>query len=739
VCQTLGLPPALNRPVTVTVALLQAGGKSMNKTNTPACPHWVGDIRLQLNPLVGFGFEQATDLIPLLRSIGFRWLYLSPVMRCEKGSNHGYDTLDPNAIDDERGGKAEFERMLAVAFKHDMRVIWDLTHHQLRSDENPYWRGDAAIPRQQTFDIDPVTGENRGFWQHRHLAGVRVEDPAVFAEVNSLLLSYVGRGLVHGVRVDAADMLTDWSEFAERLSASVDAVRGDRAQQTKFPIIIETIVTPEESLPAGFDGTVGMEELADLSQVFIDGAGQRRLIEIWNGITRRKETFNSVQVDSARVHAAMTFGVEAQRILREFNIEGLPVSAVYSAMSSVPKRSHVTENGASGDDEKLVRGAQLPAALTQAWLSGRNRKAIGHLEQAIVATSGCGYIAASARFAANIGLNDAGNNPGARPLTVAELHRRHAHYAQAMPWRLCTRTTHDTSMSGDCRDMLKALTFRSKEWAAVVADWFIMNQPFKDAGAPHREDEYYMYQLLLSAGLIEQDRMEIVFTKKLREAGERSGWLEQPFRDDGGKVLWCGRNERYEQQCLDFYRRLCTAPGAKQFRDSFTKFRDELRRLAAQLTLSQLTVMLTCPGMGDIFQGDLLWLYRLIDPDNRCAADWACLNDVISGFKAGALPTYDTIKAWVIWQTLGVRERHESDFLGGKTYFKVRNAGRGILAYRRGKNVEVWVPTRPGLKLPERALQKPGWRNIFQPLEQATIELNGSPVEISLALLERCE
>ncbi len=59
--------------------------------------------RLQLTP--EFGFDAARALVPYLRELGVSHLYLSPSMRARRGSQHGYDVVDPTQISEELGGE----------------------------------------------------------------------------------------------------------------------------------------------------------------------------------------------------------------------------------------------------------------------------------------------------------------------------------------------------------------------------------------------------------------------------------------------------------------------------------------------------------------------------------------------------------------------------------------------------------------------------------------------------------
>ena len=98
------------------------------------------------------------------------------------------------------------------------------------SDENPFWRDESLRPR--FFDLDPAGGHRR-FFDIDDLAGVRVEDPEVFATTHAKLLELVAAGVVAGVRVDHVDGLADPGGYLERLrDAGVRARLGGEDRRT---------------------------------------------------------------------------------------------------------------------------------------------------------------------------------------------------------------------------------------------------------------------------------------------------------------------------------------------------------------------------------------------------------------------------------------------------------------------------------------------------------------------------
>jgi (1->4)-alpha-D-glucan 1-alpha-D-glucosylmutase len=122
--------------------------------------------RLQLGP--GLGFAEALALVPYLTELGVSHLYLSPSLQARKGSTHGYDVVDPTRLSDELGGEDGFAALAAGG----LGILLDIVpNHMGVGDENRWWT-DPAL-RERFFDLDPVGGGYRRFFDIDDLAAIR--------------------------------------------------------------------------------------------------------------------------------------------------------------------------------------------------------------------------------------------------------------------------------------------------------------------------------------------------------------------------------------------------------------------------------------------------------------------------------------------------------------------------------------------------------------------------------------
>jgi len=113
--------------------------------------------RLQLHR--DFPFDAAVEVVPYLARLGISHIYASPILSARPGSTHGYDTIDPTAINPELGGEAGLDRLSTALQRHGMGLIIDIVpNHMAAVAENPWWwdvlRAGRASRYADHFDIE---------------------------------------------------------------------------------------------------------------------------------------------------------------------------------------------------------------------------------------------------------------------------------------------------------------------------------------------------------------------------------------------------------------------------------------------------------------------------------------------------------------------------------------------------------------------------------------------------------
>ncbi|HEX2717155.1 MAG TPA: hypothetical protein VHM67_05700, partial [Gemmatimonadaceae bacterium] len=97
--------------------------------------------------------------------------------------------------------------------------------------------------------------------------------------------------------------------------------------------------------------------------------------------------------------------------------------------------------------------------------------------------------------------------------------------------------------------------------------------------------------------------------------------------------------------------------------------------------LGRVVAHLASPGTPDIYQGDELWNFALVDPDNRRPVDFARRSKLLAELarrqqrsdelwpfvrELASRPEDDRLKLWLTWRMLQVRRAHEALFVGGE-------------------------------------------------------------------------
>jgi (1->4)-alpha-D-glucan 1-alpha-D-glucosylmutase len=210
------------------------------------------------------------------------------------------------------------------------------------------------------------------------------------------------------------------------------------------------------------------------------------------------------------------------------------------------------------------------------------------------------------------------------------------------------------------------------------------------------ETEYLIWQTIVGAWPISDERLTQYLTKAIREEKRRTSWTEV--------------HQQYEDAVLGLARR-ALADG--DLAGSIAHFVDGIAADAAANSLGAKLVQLTMPGVPDIYQGCEGPGFSLVDPDNRrdpgiarLRAELAAL-DSGAGRRLGGDPGFFcSEKLMVTAQALRLRRARPEWFAGG--YEPLTAAGAAAahaLAFRRGGAVTV------ATRLPVGLRRGGGWRD----------------------------
>jgi (1->4)-alpha-D-glucan 1-alpha-D-glucosylmutase len=527
----------------------------------------------------------------------------------------------------------------------------------------------------------------RRFFDVNELAGLRMEDPRVFAATHALLLDLIAEGLVTGVRIDHPDGLFDPTAYFRSLRAAIRERRP--AAESQVYVVVEKILGRGERMRDSWDvdGTTGYNALNTLNGLFVHPEGLADLRRIYRRFANYRvsatDTIYAGKRLMMRTAMASELNVltralsrlcEADRRFRDFTLNGLRRALVEVIACFPVYRTYVSDDGASAEDEAVVDAAitearrrnpvQEPsifAFIRQALLPGsaeeraadpmRDRRvAFAEKFQQYTAPVVAKGLEDTAFYndVALLSANEVGGDLRFRSRSVAELHSESLHRLTRWPLEMLAGSTHDTKRGEDARARINVISERPDEWRSQVMRWAAINEPARipvnGITAPDRNDEWMFYQALVGAWPAELqaapipsaaprefiDRMQTFMLKALKEAKRHTAWLHE--------------NVEYEQGVRSFVDAVLGGDLSPAFLAAFLPFQRRVAWFGMVNSLSQLVIRLGSPGVPDIYQGSELWDFSLVDPDNRRPVDFEHCRSVLDGLASPDLA--DLLANW---------------------------------------------------------------------------------------------
>ena len=320
----------------------------------------------------------AAGRLAYLHDLGVDWVYLSPLLASEPGSQHGYDVVAFDHVDPERGGEEGLAALSAEARRLGMGVLVDIVPNHVgvaTPSEDPWWWDVLRLGRESehasAFDVDwsagdgriviPVigdddedaieiavsdTGEGEVRYhdqrfplapgtstleeQHYELVNWRAADDDLnyrrFFAVNTLA----------AVRVEDPEVFADTHVEIRRWfdEGLVDGLRVDHPDGLRDPkrylddlaaltggayVLVEKILEPGEELPTSWatHGTTGYDVLALVDRVLTDPAGEEPLTRLEDRLRGAGVDWAEMVHDNKRAVADGILHSEVKRISRE--------------------------------------------------------------------------------------------------------------------------------------------------------------------------------------------------------------------------------------------------------------------------------------------------------------------------------------------------------------------------------------------------------------------------------------
>ena len=575
----------------------------------------------------------------------------------------------PGALDDlrvESGELRYFDKRYPLApgtaGLQDPRKVHDHQHYELVS-----WRRAAG---EQNY---------RRFFAISDLAGLRVEDPAVFDATHAEVLRWVAAGDVTGLRIDHPDGLTDPAGYLDRLA---EASGGTWT-------VVEKILEPGEELPDWpVAGTSGYDAMAEVDGVLVDPAGEAAFTALDERLTGVRTVWADLVHDCKLGVATGMLHAEVRRLAAATPAGAAAEDALAELLACFPVYRSYLPVGADHLDEALAEARRRRPDLEFDALAELLRDPADPVAVRFQQTSGAVMAkgvedTAYYRWTRFLALNEVGGDPDRFGLPLAGFHAALAHRQDRHPAGMTALSTHDTKRSGDLRARLAVLAEMPAEWAAAVDRWNGLATP-PDGALGH-----LLWQSVVGAWPLTGARLHGYLEKAIREARTRTTW------DDPDQEFEAAMHAIADQ---------VLRPGP--LHDDVAAFVASVEAPGWSNALTATLVQLTMPGVPDTYQGCELWDLSLVDPDNRRPVDFALRAELVERLEGGGRrPVDDTgaTKLLVVSRALRLLLDRTPD-----RYEPVRATGPAadhLLGYDRGGLVAV------GTRLPVGLARAGGWRD----------------------------
>ena len=519
----------------------------------------------------------------------------------------------------------------------------------------------------------------RRFFDVNDLAAIRMELPEVFDAAHTLLLELIHAGAITGLRIDHPDGLYLPNEYFEKLQRKCAEALGTESPRDGRAIylVLEKILTGWESLRHDWPvhGTTGYDFLNQAIGLFVNGAAEREITATFQKFIGHSMHFGHLVYAKKRLIMRLSLAndvnvlasmfdrlSERNRWYRDFTLDAL-TRAVRETIACFPVyRTYLAPGRPVSDADAAVIERAVAAAkrrnlaveesvfnflrdilLFRFPENLNEEERAEHVHFVLKFQQSTGPIMAKGledtafyiynRLAA---LNEVGGEPQQFGLSIDQFHEQNIARQRDWPGSLLATSTHDTKRSEDVRARMVAISELPLVWRRSLSRWRTLNRPFKqiidDAEAPDRNEEYLLYQILLGTWPTEPfgempddarekyiDRIRQYMAKALKEAKVNTSWIRP--------------NEQWDSAMGNFVSRILEKSPKNKFLPSFTPVAEEIARLGAINSLSQLLLKLAAPGVPDIYQGNEIWDYSLVDPDNRRPVDYARRQKMLDGLQ----------------------------------------------------------------------------------------------------------
>ena len=715
--------------------------------------------RLQIRE--SFDLNAAATIAGYVHDLGADWLYLSPLLKAEGGSDHGYDVVDHSLIDPARGGRAGLDAASAAARVLGLGVLVDIVpnHVGVATPKQSLWWWDLLTHGRQSryaeaFDVDwdfgggkvriPVLGDEPhpafeiidgelAYYENRFpLAPGTADDGASPSQVHSRQnyelmnwrradseLNYrrfFAVNTLAGIRVETPWVFDEsHAEIIRWITEGLaDGLRVDHPDGLADPagyldalaaatdgayVLVEKILEGDEQLPTSWatSGTTGYDALADVDRVLVDPAGRTALDALDSTL---RDSIEPVSW-SHLIHStkrSIADGILRSEVLRLERDLG----------TAAPRPSEGTADALA---ELLacfpVYRSYLPLGIEHlheaARLAKEYRPELSLRIDDLLPTLSDPEHPAAIRFQQTSGMvmakgvEDTAFYRYTRLGSLTEVGADPSEFSIGIEEFHHRHQLRQASFPFSLTTLSTHDTKRGEDVRARIS--VLAEIPTEWTAILGR----LRAAVPLGDGPLESLLWEAIVGAWPASRERLHAYAEKAAREAGNSTRWTAPREEFEAR---MHALIDSAFDDEHVVGILEHVLDTVRQPGWSNSLSAKVIQLTAPGVPDVYQGSELWETSLVDPDNRRPVDFDERQLYLAAIDAGAHPPIDesgAAKLLVTSRALRLRRDRPEFFTRYAAIEAYGSAAKHVVAFDRGEALTV------ATRLPIGLVRHGGW------------------------------
>ena len=557
-----------------------------------------------------------------------------------------------------------------------------------------HWRvSSEEINYRRFFDINSLAAirmEDEQVFEHAHrlplkllaegkLSGLRIDHPDGLALPRRYFRLLQDAHILQRARARAEERGLDWEELEPALREELLHSEDPRLQRPLY-VVAEKILARTETLPSDWAvaGTTGYDFLNALNGIFVARENQEKLQKIYYRFIHGEIDFTELVYQKKKLILYTAMAAEMNLLARQLNrisednrwtrdftlyslraalIEMIACFPVYRTYLEEPghveerdrryvlqavacaKRRNPAENASIYDFIADILLQKFAAYVEESERPAQHAFAL-KLQQVLGPVMAKG-LEDTAFYVYNrlVSLNEVGGEPEHFGTSVEAFHQQNALRAERWPRSLLATATHDTKRGEDIRARIDAISELPDDWRKAAIAFARRTEPLRreveGRWAPDRNEQMLLLQTLVGMwpngaafpppdSLTSlRDRLQQYIFKAAKEAKVNTSWIQE--------------DQRWEGALRAFVEGVFAMPQRHPLWKGLLPFARRIAEIGMHNSLSQLLLKLASPGVPDIYQGNELWDFALVDPDNRRPVDFALRQRLLDELRGSLL------------------------------------------------------------------------------------------------------